>query len=209
MNNTCKFCTNTCVFIGFCVSVVQPNALLTLYRSGLGGVCKITDFVPVVPDSLRSHGLVLLSHSAALRSLPAHYTHGHTQIKRSLHSENHTHTVLVNQGLKNIIDAYRHFLRANTQYSHLPIQPAPTWKEMKHEQMSKHTDIKTHCLLNMSLVHYCCEGQKKKIDTKITGSTVGFFSAYLKQSSIFLALFMTEPEDHGSNILRLQRQHKV
>lgn len=126
-----------CIFSEVIVYVcIQPNALLTLYISRLSGVCKITDFVPLVPDSLRSHRLVLLSHSAALRTLPAHCTHGHTQIKRSLHSENHTHTALVKQGLMTIIHAYRHFQK----YTVLTFtNPACTdLKGMKHEQMSTH-----------------------------------------------------------------------
>lgn len=69
--------------------VFNPMNYCTLYASRLGGVCKITYFVPLVLDSLRSHGLVLVSHNVALRTLPAHWTHGHTHIKRSLHGENH------------------------------------------------------------------------------------------------------------------------
>lgn len=76
-----------------CEHVFKPKALLTLYGSRLGSIRKITDFVPLVPDSFRGHGVVLLSHSLALRALPAHCTHGHTQIKRSLHSEkSHTYS---------------------------------------------------------------------------------------------------------------------
>lgn len=88
-----------------------------------------------------------------------------------MHGENHTHTVLVNQGLMNIIDAYGRFLGTNTQYSHFPIQPAPTWKERKQKSDEQTQILKNiACLrkLNMSRVHYCSQWQKKeKIDTKL------------------------------------------
>lgn len=65
----------------------RPEYVLTLNGGRLGGICEITDFIPLVPDCLRSHGSALLSHDLALGALPAHCTHGHmdTQIKRSLH----------------------------------------------------------------------------------------------------------------------------
>lgn len=37
----------------------------------------------------------------------------------------------------------------------------------------------------------------------------GLLSFYLKKSSIFLALFMAEPENQGSHILWLQRRQQI
>lgn len=164
MHQYMRFCRLLCMW-----ACIQPDALLTLYTGRLGGVGKVTDFVPLVPDSLGSHGLVLLSHSVALRTLPAHCTHGHTQIKRSPRGENHTHTVVVNQGLMNIIDAYRHFLGEKyTQYSHFPIQPAPAWKgdETWEDEQTHRRNIVYLWGMNNSMVHYFSQWQKKK-DTKL------------------------------------------
>lgn len=63
--------------------------------------------------------------------MDTHKYMGHCIVKH------HTHTVLVNLGQMNVIHVYRHFFRKDTQYSHLPIQPPPTWKKMKHESIRK------------------------------------------------------------------------
>jgi len=67
----------------------------------------------------------------------------------------------------------------------------------------------------MWMVHSCALWYNRY---KTTGMTVGVRSyssyeresvVYLKQCSSFLALLMTEPEDHGGNVLRLQRGHEL
>lgn len=60
-------------------------------------------------------------------------THGHTQTKRSLHGENYTYSVQYGTS-EHRANEYN-FPRKDTQYSHLPIQPAPTWKNLKGEWM--------------------------------------------------------------------------
>lgn len=143
-----------------CVHVFKPKALLTLYGSRLGGICKITDFVPLVPDSFRGHGFVLLSHSLALRALPAHCTHGHTQIKRSLHSEK-SHTYSTSEPWP---DAYYTCIQTLPQekiHSTHIYQSSLHQPERKWKQMSKHRDI------NIVNGTFLFSMTKEIIDTKL------------------------------------------
>ena len=53
-------------------------ACVTLDVSRLGGVGEVTDLIPLFPDPLRRHALVLLPHDPALGTLPTHWSHTHT-----------------------------------------------------------------------------------------------------------------------------------
>lgn len=183
---------------------------LTFYGGGLGGICEITNFLPLVPHALRGHGFAFLSQNPTLWSFPAHCVNRDRQIKRgSLHKT----IPRVQYRSKTVKQMYPDISSEKLPSTHIYRsslhQPESRWNLRRWANPCKH---QRDVLFLWRPMHYCSLTEREKWH-KAAGHTMArvrcHFPTYLKQASIFLALFMTEPEDQRSDVLRLQGGHKI
>lgn len=113
----------------------RPECALTLNGGRLGGICEITDFIPLVPDRLRSHGSALLSHDLALGALPAHCTHGHTN--KEVTARHNTYSISEPESE----EQRKGNPSGNMNSTHI-YRPSLHQPEYRYQRMSQHTDGK-------------------------------------------------------------------
>lgn len=144
--------------------------------------------------SLTASGVMGLPFSLTIwPSERSHRTaHMDTQIKRSLHGATSNAHFYWWTRVGRI--SQRQLLRKYVRYSHLPTQPAPTWIQIWEDEST------------YRWIHSCRGKRHAAAHCRMVACIL---SLYLKKSSVFLALFMTQPEDQGGDILRLQRHQQV